>query len=226
MTDHDDIPPLEDLAVQFRRLATETPKARRWFLRRPSVAALAVTLSFTGTAAAAVVVLQQGEPIPEPPAADFAPENRASPGAAGLAETRVPDPAGGPPWGVRLSQSQTGRTCYTPGRIVDGELGVIRSGVFRALPLRGPDKCVELSSKRPLTMDTDEFLAPDEEPRTVINGLATSAVARIELLANGRLVKVRPDSRGAYLAVFEGDPNVVRTVIFVDGRVDVLDPGR
>ena len=146
------------------------------------------------------------------------------PGAASLTNLRVPDPAGGPPWGIRLSRSERGKICYTPGRILDGKLGMVKGGVFRALPLRGPDKCVELSDDRPLTMDTDEFLAPDEVPRTVVNGLATSAVTRIELRAGEEEVTVRPSGDGAYLAVFKGRPNVIRTIVFADGRVDVLNP--
>jgi hypothetical protein len=42
-----------------------------------------------------------------------------------LLPIRVADPAGGPPWGVRLVKTTRGETCIQVGRIVDGQIGAL-----------------------------------------------------------------------------------------------------
>ncbi len=46
-------------------------------------------------------------------------------GSARLLALRVPDPAGGPPWGMRVLQTTRGLECVQVGRIVNGQLGVL-----------------------------------------------------------------------------------------------------
>jgi hypothetical protein len=43
---------------------------------------------------------------------------------------RVSDPAGGPPWGLRIERTTRGLICVQPGRIVNGKIGAI--GIDRA----------------------------------------------------------------------------------------------
>jgi hypothetical protein len=42
-----------------------------------------------------------------------------------LLPIRVADPAGGPPWGVRLVKTTRGETCIQVGRVVDGQIGAL-----------------------------------------------------------------------------------------------------
>ena len=45
---------------------------------------------------------------------------------------RVPDPAGGPAWGLRVARTSRGLLCVEPGRVVNGRVGVIGvDGAFR-----------------------------------------------------------------------------------------------
>lgn len=108
-----------------------------WYLRlrprpsRPIAVALACLL-VTGSALAATGVLRTGEPVTATvlpiPGSD---EGVAIPGSARLLTLRVPDPAGGPPWGLRLEQTTRGLTCVQLGRIVGGRIGVLGSdGAF------------------------------------------------------------------------------------------------
>jgi len=48
---------------------------------------------------------------------------RALPGTSELLSLRVPDPRGGPPWGLRLVRTTRGDTCVQVGRVEDGRLG-------------------------------------------------------------------------------------------------------
>jgi hypothetical protein len=63
-----------------------------------------------------------GDPVPE---------------SARVLTVTDPDPAGGPPWGVRTFQTTTGANCDQLGRVVDGRLGTIDDkGSFSEAPLR------------------------------------------------------------------------------------------
>ncbi len=42
-----------------------------------------------------------------------------------LLPVRVADPAGGPPWGVRLVKTTRGETCVQVGRVVNGQIGAL-----------------------------------------------------------------------------------------------------
>ena len=42
-----------------------------------------------------------------------------------LLPIRVSDPAGGPPWGIRLIKTTRGETCIQVGRVVDGQIGAL-----------------------------------------------------------------------------------------------------
>jgi len=46
-----------------------------------------------------------------------------APGASQLLPLRVPDPAGGPPWGMRVVSTTRGEVCVQIGRVQDGQLG-------------------------------------------------------------------------------------------------------
>lgn len=49
-----------------------------------------------------------------------------------LLSLRVPDPDGGPPWGMRIMRTTRGDECMQVGRVVAGQLGVLgQDGIFR-----------------------------------------------------------------------------------------------
>ena len=117
---------------------------------RAGVFALIAAPLLTAGALAASGVIGIGSPVPAGPA----PDPHRGGGAPIAASTRllalrVADPAGGPPWGLRLVHTTRGLTCLQTGRIVDGKLGVLgqdgvtgNDGRFHEMPLtRGVIKC-------------------------------------------------------------------------------------
>jgi hypothetical protein len=55
-----------------------------------------------------------------------------------LLDLRIPDPGGGPPWGLRTVQTTRGTTCLEAGRVVDNQLGALKpDGTFQAVPVAG-----------------------------------------------------------------------------------------
>lgn len=108
-----------------------------WYARlrprpsRPLVVALAC-LVVTGSAIAATGVFRTGAPVgAEVPANPAANEGAVLPASIALLSLRVPDPAGGPPWGLRELKTTRGLMCVQVGRVVDGRIGVLgRDGAF------------------------------------------------------------------------------------------------
>jgi hypothetical protein len=138
-------------------------RVRRWrgqLLARPLLVGLLLVSSATGVALAARALIGVGSPAPrEYPNLG---ERILSTGTR-LLSLRVPDPAGGPPWGMRLIFTTADRRangarrgaahwgCVQIGRIVDGQLGVLGQdgafhddGLFHALPIQ-PESCGSLS---------------------------------------------------------------------------------
>jgi hypothetical protein len=79
------------------------------------------------------------------------------PGSVRLLPVRVPDPVGGPPWGMRVFATTRGLGCAEIGRVVGGELGALGrdrafhdDGRFHRLPVGslrlGPPKCTSLDA--------------------------------------------------------------------------------
>jgi hypothetical protein len=64
--------------------------------------------------------------------------------SARLLDLRVPDPAGGPPWGLRTVRTTRGTTCVQAGRVVDGRLGALgQDGTFKPVAATTfPGQCV------------------------------------------------------------------------------------
>lgn len=129
---------LQDLGVQIERLAAEAalPAVNSRSRRRrllPVVIALAV-LAFAAAALAAAGVFKTGAAVPTGtgdlthPQAGF---GGVQPGAVSGILARSPDPAGGPPWGLRVIETTRGVACLQVGRVVRGQLGVLgQDGLF------------------------------------------------------------------------------------------------
>jgi hypothetical protein len=134
---------LPDLERQLREAAKRTqPRtlteqaARAARPRRRLIAiAIAVVLLLASAAVAAVTgVLRSGAPAPKVTGLGlpFHGAGRVLPGqrAAAIAVT-VPDPDGGPRWGVRSYRTSRRAACWQAARVLDGRLGVLgRDGIL------------------------------------------------------------------------------------------------
>jgi hypothetical protein len=111
---------------------------RLWAL--PLVAALA--LAATTIALAATGVILNGSPVPNSPGLNpHVGAGAPLPGRSRLLTLRASDPAGGPPWGMRLISTTRGEVCLQVGRVVAGQLGELgidgafgNDGRFHPLP--------------------------------------------------------------------------------------------
>jgi hypothetical protein len=115
------------------QLATLPPAGGRRRRRVPAFGALlAAGVVLTGGALAAAGVIPVGAPLgsPAPRVDPHRGDGALVPSSAHVLALRVPDPAGGPPWGLRVVKTTRGATCVQAGRVVDGRLGVLgRDGV-------------------------------------------------------------------------------------------------
>jgi hypothetical protein len=103
--------------------------ARRRTLRLVALALLAA-LALVGAALAARAIF--GSPAPRSFPSPFNNgAGRVTPGSVRLLSLRVPDPAGGPPWGMRVFATSKRAGCAEVGRVVRGRLVALgRDGAF------------------------------------------------------------------------------------------------
>lgn len=138
---------LDARGVVAPTLAQERRHARRWRRRSSPLLAVLATLAVGGAAlAAAVGVLDNGEPVPRS-STPAQPKPVTNGEGLTLARVRAADPDGGPPWGIgtydaipaaaaRVPDAVAGQfhtpvTCVVVGRVQGGQLGVVgRDGVF------------------------------------------------------------------------------------------------
>jgi hypothetical protein len=149
--------------------------------------------------------------------------------SARLLDLRVPDPAGGPPWGLQTVQTTRGTTCIETGRVVDGKLGTLaQDGTFRATPAgQGFANCIANdgagnafigisaattasgpSAKPNCGIGTSRLPScPAQEQRRVMYGLLGPEATTIVYRDRGTLHKqaVTPPE-GAYLIVLVAQP--------------------
>jgi hypothetical protein len=226
MNDRLEISALEQLALEFRRIAAESPApSRRRRLMPRSAIAVTAAITIAATAGAATQLIETGPPVPPAPVADFTADQRPLAGSERVSGVQTADPIGGLPWGLRLYRSESGDPCVIVGRLRDGQVGLLTGNTFRALPLSGPGNCVHFEGRdRPLSMGTRSFPPGDAPERTAIYGVASRLVTKIVLISGIETRTLVPDKDGAYLAVFRGAPMVTRIVYFADGSKDILKP--
>ncbi len=124
------------------RLARTSPRWRVPAQLRIALVALALVLATAAITLAATGVILTGSPVrPAHPPIATAGEGIPVRSGARLLPMRVPDPAGGLPWGMRIIHTTRGLICVQIGRVYDGQLGQLGvdgafhdDGRFHALP--------------------------------------------------------------------------------------------
>ena len=148
-----------------RRTHSPFARLRGRLLARPLIVAAAIVVGGTGAAFAAKAIVEVGTPAPRA-FPNFG--EKILPAGTRLLSLRVPDPAGGPPWGMRLIYTTADRAdpardhasarwgCVQVGRVVDGRLGILgqdgafhNDGLFHELPVQ-PEACGSLDHSRVL----------------------------------------------------------------------------
>jgi hypothetical protein len=150
-----------ELATVLARIEASTKEPTRTRPRRRGVA-LALTLAAAVLlgAGGGALLLTSGRPVKP---AFLLPANPRTglgqPLASSLAllSTRVADPVGGPPWGMRVIRTTRGLTCLQAGRVFDGRLGGLGIGYafkhdgrfhpFMAADAIDADSCVSADSR-------------------------------------------------------------------------------
>ena len=169
------IPELERELTRAIRL--HAPGARRaWLPRVPVLASLTTMLLGTAVALAATGVIGFGAPESAPGTAHVRPPSPTSglgvvrTGSSRLLPVRAEDPAGGLPWGMRVSETTRGLGCVAVGRVLDGQLGALGidgafgdDGRFHPLPVAltaGPGECAPLDARGELFINISENDVP------------------------------------------------------------------
>ncbi|MGO9789635.1 MAG: hypothetical protein ACLP8S_09030, partial [Solirubrobacteraceae bacterium] len=191
------------------------------------VAVIVAVLLLAGIAAAAVLLIRQGKPLPAPPAGALGPDVQPVPGSVHLAGLDARDPAGGPPWDIRLSRSGTGETCSAVGQVVDGRFGIVGlDGVFRVLGLGGVDACGVPGVAGPVLAGARVFVGRSEaQARTVVNGVAGPEARSVTVYGPGGARRLRLGPGKSFITVYSGYVEDVRPRIEVlerNGRKDTI----
>jgi hypothetical protein len=125
---------LSELEREIERIAREAGEVRprrRWW--RSSWLFVLLPLGIATVAVAATSGILSGEPVKNPPGLHLDPKRGLGVlvGPGRLFGVRAADPAGGPPWAMRIVKTSRGFGCVQIGRLVDGKLGVLgRDGAF------------------------------------------------------------------------------------------------
>jgi hypothetical protein len=120
----------DDLEIQLRRAVRTRRRTRPAWLRRghrrTSAIVVVATLLISAGALAAGGVIPIGAPA-EPHEDSFYSQRSGGivKGTVRLLGVSTPDPAGGPPWGMRVLSTRRGEGCVQVGRVVDGKIGAI-----------------------------------------------------------------------------------------------------
>lgn len=118
--------------------AQTTPRRRRW--RRAPVIACIAGLAVAGGALAGTGVLPIGSPLDEPPPPVLPGDSPVLvEGQTRVLALRVPDPAGGPPWALRVFRTDRGASCLQVGQVYRGRFGTVTAdaaGVQTFRPLK------------------------------------------------------------------------------------------
>lgn len=215
MSDNDQLPPgladfgqrLEELAEHDRRAALRHARPRPRLRALPSAVAAAV-LAAAVAAGATAVIDHDGTPIKREPRGG---DSIAPIDPSVVATTRVPDPAGGLPWILRIFTNAQGQECVVVGRLEHGRFGQVQNGRFRPLPASTPGLCGDTTKDGLLT-----FIDRRPDPaRIAVYGITTSPKP-LHISIAGSTLTARPAALGAFLVVVasnQRDPITITTTI-------------
>jgi hypothetical protein len=219
---------LDELEREIERIAVEAGPVRPRRLSGARLAVLPLSLAAVAVVASLFVLLGGGSPKhvrPLPKASQHSVFGELR-GAARVLGIRAEDPAGGPPWALRMTRTTRGLGCVELGRLVDGKLGVLGAdGTFhaRAPRLDAPSTCQvpdaagqlfiamtyvglpangDLRSCNPQRETQGVPKCPPETLRTVFYGLLGPDATAVTYRDGDRIVRqevTRPE--GAYLVV-------------------------
>jgi hypothetical protein len=214
---------IDALRAEFVHATARAVRPPRLPLRSAALAFTVVALIAATAFAAGLLPL--GAPLPGPPRGDVPPRLLPRPGSARVDVLRVPDPAAGLPWGVRVARTRDGSICYAFGRVQQRTLGVVdAAGRFRPLPVAGTGSCGDLSVD-PVLFDLRRLETSRGGERTLIGGVAGREVSRITGETAGRSRTLALSASGAFLAVYEGRVPLSRLRLvahFRDGSTRLL----
>ncbi len=123
-------PPLAAVLALVEQAAAE-PRPRHWWRRSRVVLPLALAALALAGAGGGVLLLAPGKLLPPAfvlPANPNTGLGRPVPASLALLPMRAPDPAGGPPWGMRAIHTTRGLVCLQAGRVVGDQLGGLGTG--------------------------------------------------------------------------------------------------
>jgi hypothetical protein len=206
----------------MRRAAASVRRWRGQLFARPLLLGVLLVSSATGAALAARALVGVGSPAPrEYPNLG----ERILPTGTRLLSLRAADPAGGPPWGMRLIFTTADRAangaqrggahwgCVQIGRIVDGELGVLGEdgafhddGLFHELPIQ-PEACGSLSRSGELVGLTGSSNIETASAYQGLDGCVTETTRRQQAIA---LPSIK---RQLAVARAEGDAQNIRAAL-------------
>jgi hypothetical protein len=196
------------------REGAKAPRRQRSRLRSFGIPALAALAAAAVSAGAASVVTRSGDPIAPKPLAGGAVHRDPSV----VEKSAAANPAGGPPWVLRIYTDARGRECIGLGRLQDHVFGEIQGGRFRPVPRSAQGACAATVGARPL-------IAVERRSAiglTIVLGLADDP-APVTVRVGDRERTVTPAALGAFVTVFSAadpeEPVAVRST--VDGRVEV-----
>lgn len=199
--DFSDIPELARFGEELHAAAkrADAPRRRWWHgVALSLVAALGFATSATGT-----VVALRNTVISAPDPGVLSAAQTSLESSAVLAQPRSADPAGGPPWALRLTRSQTGQTCTTVGQVRDDAFGIVgQDKVFRRIPASVTDAC-----GRGLLLGSRIVSAPTARAtRSIVYGVAGGGARKATLITGDARRKLTLGERGTFIAALPGYP--------------------
>lgn len=193
------IPALDELREGLREaarrdVAAAAPRRRR--RRRRVGGLLAVGALVAAGAAGAAQLISTGEPVKDS-RQGIATGLRPGPGPSQL-PLIARDPAGGPPWGVRVYTARNGDHCVVAGAVNGAALGKMSGGRFHPYPAGFPGSC-----DQPGRAFGDRL---SDRGRTLVFGIARPGARQVTITVGGARPNAVPTGRGgAFLAVYRGE---------------------
>lgn len=211
-----------------RVAAAPTPRTRRMRPRRALAVALALVLVTGAGAAAGGRIFKEGPSVPAADPRDRPPTQRVIPVTAEIEPVTAPDPADGPPWGVRVAKNKQGEPCFVVGRVLNGKFGTFDGNEFHAVPTGGGETCAPAPD--PLRYEVTNGTGRGAEGGiTTVAGLVSSDVKSVEVNGPGGPRRLTISPHGVFITVYDGamtPRDVPVKIVLQDGSTqDYRAPG-